>query len=43
MGFTVGLNWVQRSTNGLVDRIANEEVDKEGPEMDTTRSNIPNG
>ena len=30
-GITVELRWVQRSTNGLVDRIANEGVDKEGP------------
>jgi hypothetical protein len=40
---TVELRWVRRSTNGLADRIANEGVSKEGPELDTTWSNIPNG
>jgi ribonuclease HI len=39
---TVELCWVRRSTNGLADRIANEGVSKEGPELDTTWSNIPN-
>jgi ribonuclease HI len=29
-GITVELHWVCRSANGLVDRIANEGVDKEG-------------
>jgi ribonuclease HI len=39
---TVELRWVCRSANGLADIIANEGVSKEGPELDTTRSNIPN-
>jgi hypothetical protein len=43
MGITVELRWVWRSTNGLADRIANEGVDKEGPELDTIWSNIPQG
>jgi hypothetical protein len=42
-GITVELRWVRRSTNGLADRIANEGVDKEGPELDTIWSNILNG
>jgi ribonuclease HI len=42
-GITVELRWVRRSANGLADRIANEGVDKEGPELDTIWSNIPNG
>ena len=33
---TVELRWVRRSTNVLVDRLANEGVCKEGPELDTT-------
>jgi ribonuclease HI len=40
---TVELHWVRRSPNGLVDRITNERVIKEGSELDTTSSNIPNG
>jgi hypothetical protein len=40
---TVELRWVRRSANGLADIIANEGVSKEGPELDTTWSNIPNG
>jgi hypothetical protein len=39
----VELRWVQRSTNGLADRIANERVDKEGLEMGSTWSKILNG
>jgi ribonuclease HI len=42
-GTTVELRWVRRSTNGLVDRIANEGVSKEGLELDTIWSNILNG
>jgi ribonuclease HI len=40
---TVELRWVRRSANGLADRIANEGVSKEGPELDTTWINIPKG
>jgi ribonuclease HI len=40
---TVELRWVRRSANGLADRIANEGVSKEGPELDTTWINIPQG
>jgi ribonuclease HI len=40
---TVELRWVRRSANGLADRISNEGVSKEGPELDTTWSNIPQG
>jgi hypothetical protein len=40
---TVELCWVRRSANGLADRIANEGVSKEGPELDTTWHNIPEG
>jgi hypothetical protein len=43
MGIIVELCWVRRSTNGLADRIANEGVDKQRPELDTIWSNIPNG
>jgi hypothetical protein len=43
MGMTVDLHWVRRSSNGLADIIANEWVDKEGPKLDSTWSNIPNG
>jgi hypothetical protein len=43
MWITVELRGVQRSTNGLVDRIANEGVDKEGQELDSIWSNILNG
>jgi hypothetical protein len=42
-GITVELCWVRRSANGLADRIANEGVDKEGPELDSIWSNILNG
>jgi hypothetical protein len=42
-GITVELRWVRRSANGLADRIANEGVDNEGPELDTIWSNIPQG
>jgi hypothetical protein len=35
--------WVQRSINGLANRIANEGVDKKGLELDTIWSNILNG
>jgi hypothetical protein len=34
--------WVRRSANGLEDRIANEGVDKEGPELGSTWSKISN-
>jgi ribonuclease HI len=37
---TVELRWVRRSANGLADRISNEGVSKEGPELDTTWINI---
>jgi hypothetical protein len=37
------LRWVHGSANGLADRITNEGVSKEGPELDTTWINIPNG
>jgi ribonuclease HI len=40
---TVELHWVCRSANGLVDRLANEGVGKEGLELDTTWISIPNG
>jgi hypothetical protein len=40
---TVELRWVWRSTNGMADKIANEGVDKQGLELDTIWSNIPNG
>jgi ribonuclease HI len=40
---TMVLHWVRRSTNGLVDIITNDGVSKEGPKLDTTWSNIPNG
>ena len=40
---TVELRWVRRSTNALEDRLANEGVDKEGLELDTTWTSIPNG
>jgi hypothetical protein len=43
MGITVELRWIQRSANGLVDRISNEGVDKEGPKLDSIWSNILNG
>jgi ribonuclease HI len=43
MGNTVELRWVRRSANGLADIIANEGVNKEGSELDTSWSNIPNG
>jgi ribonuclease HI len=39
----VELHWVCRSTNGLVDRISNEGVSKEGLELDTTWINILEG
>jgi ribonuclease HI len=39
---TMDLHWVCRSTNVLVERIANEWANKEGLELDTTWSNIPN-
>jgi hypothetical protein len=39
----VELRWVRRSTNGLADIIANEGVDKEGPELGSTWIKIPNG
>jgi ribonuclease HI len=42
-GITVELRWVRRSANGLADRIENEGVDKEGPELDTIWRNIPQG
>jgi ribonuclease HI len=34
-GIIMELRWVRRSANGLVNRIANEGVDKEGPKLDT--------
>ena len=37
------LRWVQRSANGLADRIENEGVDNEGLELDTIWRNIPQG
>jgi hypothetical protein len=40
---TMELRWVRRSANGLADRITNEEVSKEGSELDTTWRNILNG
>jgi ribonuclease HI len=40
---TVELRWVRRSANALADRLANEGVDKEGPELDDTWINIPSG
>jgi ribonuclease HI len=40
---TIELRWVRRSTNGLADRISNEGVIKEGPKLDTTWTNIPQG
>jgi hypothetical protein len=39
----VELRWVRRSSNGLANRISNEGVSKEGPELDTTWINIPEG
>jgi ribonuclease HI len=42
-GITVELRWVRRSTNGLADRIENEGVENEGPELDTIWRNIPQG
>jgi hypothetical protein len=42
-GTIVDLHWVWRSANGLADRITNEGIDEEGPELDTIWSNIPNG
>ena len=43
MRIIVELRWVRRSKNGPMDRITNEGVNKEGPELDTIWSNIPNG
>jgi len=40
---TMELRWVRRSTNGMENRIANKGVRKEGPELDTTWINIPEG
>jgi ribonuclease HI len=40
---TLELHWVHRSANGPADKIANEGVSKEGPELDTTWINIPQG
>jgi ribonuclease HI len=40
---TVELRWVHKSANGLANIIANEGVSKEGPELDTTCINIPEG
>jgi hypothetical protein len=34
---------VRRSRNGLADKIENEGVKNEGPELDTIWSNIPQG
>jgi hypothetical protein len=34
---------VRRSANGLADRITNEGVKNEGPELDTIWSNLPQG
>jgi hypothetical protein len=39
---TMELRWVRRSTNGLVEIIANEGVSNEGSKLDTTWRNIPN-
>jgi hypothetical protein len=39
----VELHRVRRSANGLVDRISDEGVGKEGPELDTTWINISEG
>jgi hypothetical protein len=36
-------HWVRRSKNGPVDKIANEGVSREGPELDTTWINITEG
>jgi hypothetical protein len=38
----VELRWVCGSANGLVDRLANEGVGKEGSELDTTWISLPN-
>jgi hypothetical protein len=43
MRITVELCWVQRSTNGLAERIANKRVNKEGTELDSTWNNILKG
>jgi ribonuclease HI len=40
---TMELRWVRKSTNGLADKIANEGVSKERPELDTTWINISEG
>jgi hypothetical protein len=39
----VELRWVRRSANGPTDRLSNEGVGKEGLELDTTWTSIPNG
>jgi hypothetical protein len=39
----VELRWVKMLANGLEDIITNEGVNKEGPELDSTWSNTPNG
>jgi hypothetical protein len=40
---TLELRWVRRSTNGLANKITNEGVNKEGPELDITWINILEG
>jgi hypothetical protein len=40
---TVELCWVRKLANGLTNRITNKGVSKEGPKLDTTWINIPNG
>jgi hypothetical protein len=42
-GITVDLHWVWRLENGLAYIITNEGINKEGLELDTIWSNIPNG
>jgi hypothetical protein len=40
---TMDLRWVCKSSNGLVDRISNKGVSKDGLVLDTTWLNIPKG